>query len=253
MKRPSYRIALFCVCLSLASTALHVQASEGVTPWSGKIGLGLIATGGNSETSTFNADLGLNYDQGIWHNAFATSALLARAETTDDAGATQKDTTSERYAVSLRSALDFTDNDYVFGLLEFEKDLFGGVRERTAETLGYGRRLLNSDQQKLDMELGAGARQLLPQGAGAQRESEVIGRAGLVYSWKISDTSRFGQKITVDSGDSNTATESVSELKLAVIGGVFANLSFTWKNNSQVPDGTQNTDTTSAVSLSYEF
>lgn len=265
MNCSSYRIPLFSACLLGLSLAgpVHGQQPEqeqdsdvaqpAVGEWGGKVALGAIATGGNSETSTFNAEFGLSYDRGIWHNAFAASALQARAETTDASGVMQKDTTSERYQASLRSALDFSEHDYVFGLLEFEKDLFGGVRERSVQTVGYGRRLIKSESQQLDLELGAGARQLLAQETDAQRESELIGRGGLVYAWQLSESSRFGQKITVESGDANTSSESVTELKMAVIGGVFANLSFTWKNNSQVPAGTQNTDTISSVSLSYEF
>ena len=260
MSLSSYRIAFVLAGLFTVGVAAPVWAqdnadasSDVVGKWGGKIGLGAIATGGNSESSTLQADLGLNYDKGIWHNAFAASALQAQAETEDAAGVVEKNTTSERYAASLRSALDFSDNNYVFVLFEYEKDLFAGVRERSAETLGYGRRLLNSEKQKLDVELGAGARQLLAQGEDQQRQSEVIGRAGLNYTLQLSETSRFAQKLTVESGDANTATESVSELRLAVIGGVFAKLGFTWKNNSEVPEGSKNVDTISSVSLSWEF
>ncbi len=81
----------------------------------------------------------------------------------------------------------------------------------------------------------------------------MVGRAGLIYAWQISETSRFAQTLTTEYGDTNTYTESLSELKLSVIGGVFANLAFTVKHNSNVPADTEQTDTISAVSLSYEY
>ncbi|MGJ8669880.1 MAG: DUF481 domain-containing protein [Oceanococcus sp.] len=227
--------------------------SAAAAVWGGKIGLGAIASSGNSEAGTFQADLGLSYEHGIWHNAFTTKALHARSETTDASGVVQKDTTSERYSASLRSALDFSEDNYVFALVEYEKDLFAGVRERSVQTLGYGRRLLNTETQNFDVEVGAGARQSLAQGVGERRESEIIARGGLNYVWKITETSHFTQKITVESGDANTSTESVTELKLAVIGGVYANLGFTWKHNSDVPIDSENVDTISSVSMSWEF
>lgn len=240
--------AVFALCASL-----HSVGAVAESPWGGKIAVGAIAASGNSETSTFNFEFGLSYDKEVWHNALKASAMQARSETEDDAGNIEKRTTSERYVVGMRSALDFTDNDYLFLQLDFEKDLFGGVRERTAQTLGYGRRVINGESHKLDLELGAGARQTLAQEDGARRESEVVGRAGLIYAWQISETSRFAQTLTTEYGDTNTYTESLSELKLSVIGGVFANLAFTVKHNSNVPADTEQTDTISSVSLSYEY
>lgn len=254
MKFASYLIP---AALVAGLAAPMVSAEEAPEPeagsWGGKIALGAIATGGNSETSTLNGEFGLSYARGIWHNAFSASAIKARAETTDDAGVTTTNTSSERYSASLRSALDFTEFDYLFALLEYEKDLFAGVRERSVQSIGYGRRVIKADAHALDLELGVGARQILAQEAGAQRESELITRAGMSYVWQISETSRFSQRISVEAGDANTYTESFSELKLAVIGGLFANLGFSWKNNSQVPAGSENVDTVTSVSLSYEY
>ena len=252
MNRTVYpmRVAAIALGVSVVSSPLAAIADS---PFSGKVAVGAIAASGNSESSTFNFEFGLNYDKDVWHNALKASAMQARSSTEDDAGNSSKQTTSELYAVTLRSALDFTENDYVFAQLGFEKDLFGAVRERTTQTLGYGRRVLNDDAHKLDLELGAGARQSLAQEEGARRESEVVGRAGFVYAWQFSETSRFAQSVTAEYGDSNTYTESLSELKLSVIGGVFANLAFTVKHNSDVPADTEQTDTISSVSLSYEY
>ena len=45
----------------------------------------------------------------------------------------------------------------------------------------------------------------------------------------------------------------MTELKLSVVGNLFASLSYTIKNNSEVPAGTEQTDTFAAVNLSYAF
>lgn len=239
------KVALFCL-ISLPAAA----SDDG---FSGKVAVGAIATGGNSKTSTFNVDLGLGYDSGVWHNSIRARALAARSEVEQVGGGVESRTTSERYIVGMRSALDFSEFNYVVAQVDYEKDLFGGVRERIAETLGYGRRLISNEIHKLDAELGAGARQQTAQDPAAQRESELVFRGSLRYAWTMSETSSFLQELSAESGDSNTYSEATSTLKLAVLGGVFANLGFTAKNNSQVPAGTENTDTISSVSLSYEF
>ena len=45
----------------------------------------------------------------------------------------------------------------------------------------------------------------------------------------------------------------MNELKFAMIGSVSAVVGFTARNNSDVPPGTEKTDTFTSVSLSYAF
>ncbi len=85
------------------------------------------------------------------------------------------------------------------------------------------------------------------------REDDAIGRAFGKYQWALSETSTFIQTLKVESGAENTFTESVTELKLSVVGNLFAALSYTVKHNSDVPADTKKTDTFSAVNLSYAF
>lgn len=223
--------------LILLSCAAHAG------DWKGEAGAGLLTTSGNSETQSINGRFLLDYAERRWKNHFNATAL----NNGDEEG-----TTAERYTVGDKLDYDFTERDYLFGAVDYEKDLFGGFRQRTAETAGYGRHILIGPVHRLDAEIGAGARQTEEQDTGA-RESEAIGRVGGRYQWTISETSAFSQSLKVESGASNTYTEAVSELKLAVIGNLFAAVSFTARNNSEVPPDTKTTDTFTAISLSYAF
>lgn len=232
------RVAALTGCaLALGAATAHAQ------PWSGDVAAGFLATSGNSETRSLNGKLAIGYAQERWKNAFLATALSS---------SDNDSTTAERYTVGNKLDYNFTEHDYLFGALEWEKDLFGGVRERTSETVGYGRRVLTGPVHALDLEVGAGARQTKAAVTG-EREEDLIGRAAGKYVWTISDTSSFSQTLKVESGDSNTFTESVSELKLAIVGNLHALLSYTIRNNSDVPAGTEKTDTFTAVNLAYSF
>jgi putative salt-induced outer membrane protein len=222
---------------------LSVPAVASAGDWSGEAAAGYLATSGNAETSSLNAKFGLNYLAGPWKNA-----LLASAVSSSDEGSS----TAERYFVGNKLDYGFTERDYVFLALEFEKDLFGGIRQRTSETVGYGRHLLLGPVHKLDAEIGAGVRQTEEQLTGDTHD-DVIGRGALTYGWKISDSSAFAQLLKTESGESNTYVESVSELKLTIIGSLAAALSYTVKHNTDVPAGTEKTDTFTAVNLAYGF
>jgi putative salt-induced outer membrane protein len=140
----------------------------------------------------------------------------------------------------------------VFASLDWEKDLFGGIRERTSETLGYGRHVLVGPTHLLDLEIGAGARQSKANITG-EREQDLIFRGSALYALKLTETSGFRQALKVESGESNTFGEALSELKLAIVGNLFASLSYTLRHNTDVPEGTDRTDSFTAVNLSYGF
>ncbi|HEY1075979.1 MAG TPA: DUF481 domain-containing protein [Fontimonas sp.] len=229
-----HRSLLLLACLAAAPA----QAQ-----WANEVSLGYLASSGNTETETLNGKLGLVYKTAQWTNTFVGLAAYSTE---------QEETTAERYAASDKFDWNLSEVDYLFAAVDWEKDLFGGIRERTTETVGYGRHVLTGPVHLLDLEVGAGARQSELNDT-RENEDDVIGRLLGKYQWTISETSQFAQAVKVESGEFNTYIESVSELKLAIVGDLFAALSYTVKHNSEVPDTADKTDTYTAVSLAYTF
>lgn len=233
------------IVITLAMLALpfaSMAAEEDQGPWSGKAGLGYLATSGNSDNTSLNAMFRLAYDLNSWHHQFGAQAV---GNVTNDV------TTAERYQASVKSKYDFTEHDYIFGLVSWEKDRFSGYREQTSETIGYGRRLLNSDTQILNLELGVGAKQA--DLADGSRETGTIARLGADYLWKFSEFGEFTQLLAVESGSGNTYIESVTAISARLLESLSLGISYTIKNNSDVPAGLEKTDTFTAVNLEYSF
>ena len=166
--------------------------------------------------------------------------------------ATEDDvTTAEAYEAGWKSERSFSEHNYMFGQLSWRKDRFSGYDQQFAQVVGYGRRILDGEKHKLNAEIGGGARQ--SDLADGTQEDETIVRGALDYSWQISENSAFGQLIAVESGSENTYTESVTKLSASLIGNLALVASYTIKNNSEVPVGTENTDKFTAISLEYTF
>lgn len=210
---------------------------------SGETSVGYLDTGGNAETTSLNTKLLLEYAAGRWKNGFQVSAVNTGDEL---------QTTAERYSISDKLDYNLSEKNYIFGVVEYEKDLFGGTRERTSEAVGYGRHILTGPVHTLDAELGAGARQTRANVTG-EENADAIGRATSIYQWAISDTARFLQSIKVESGETNTFSESVTELKLSIIGNLAAVLGYNLRHNSNVPPTTEKLDRTASVTLTYGF
>lgn len=228
----------FVVC------ALMLPVAAWAGHFKGHVEAGYQASSGNSDTSALNAKASVTYTQGNW-----TDSLKGSANSASQSGAS----TAERYTAQGKSEYSFTKNNYVYGQLDYLKDLFGSIRERTSETLGYGRRLLNTPVQTLDAEVGAGLSQSQEQKPSLARHNDVIGQVGLDYQYNITKTSQFEQTVTVQSGSANTFMESETSLRLAIVKNLFAKLSYTVDHNTTTVDNLAKTDTYTAISLSYEF
>jgi len=223
-------------------------------PWTGEASIGLVVTTGNSESETFNAKGEVVYQSKIWRNTLNGTAIKTQAT---NATTGEEEKTGERYLVGNKTDFNFDERNYAFLALEFEKDLFGPTRERTSETAGYGRKLLIGPTHTLEAEIGAGARQTLAQETvdepDPERESEAIGRGRVAYKWNFSETSYFTETAKVESGDTNTFVESITELRVTLIGKLFAVTSYTVRTNSEVPEGARKTDTITAFNLGWTF
>lgn len=237
MKKCRY---LLFVCLTC--NALAQNESDPPDPIEGKVSLGYLATSGNTDSTNANAAFNLIYRRPVWSHEFDLTAISA-----DNSGVT----TAEAYTAGYVGRRDFGDVNYLFTAFDWQRDRFSAYDEQISETVGYGRRLVMSAAHELNVEIGIGARQATLRDL--TEEDEGIVRGAIDYSWTISETTSFSQDLIVESGSSNTSTESVSELRARIIGDIALVLSFRVKHNSDVLPGTQNTDRFSAISLEYAF
>ncbi len=225
--------------LAVLLLALPLAADAEFT---GKVSFGYQGTSGNSETTSVNGATELVWDYERWKHTVNASALGA-----DESG----NTTAEAYNLGAQSDFSISDVSYLFGRFNWDKDKFSGYDQQTTQTVGYGRKLLDTDTQTWNLEIGAGARQSdLRDGTS---EDETIGRLASDYTYKLSDTSQVAADVGVESGQENTLVQYGVELKSQLIGNLALVASYRVRYNSDVPAGSEKRDTFTAVSLEYGF
>lgn len=237
-------IALLSGLTALSTTTLAQggPAAEEAGPWSGKAALGFLATSGNTDSSSLNSQFAVGYEHGNWQHLLDATAIKADEN---------NESTAEAYKVGWKSEFNISEHDFLFGRLTWRKDLFSGYDQQFSQTVGYGRRLIETEKHHLSAEIGFGARQAdLSDGTS---EDGFIGRGGMLYRWQLTDTSQFTQELSIESGDTNTYTESITALRTRLLGEFALVASYTIKNNSDVPVATEKTDTYTALSIEYAF
>jgi putative salt-induced outer membrane protein len=228
--------------LGLLGGLAHGQATT-PDPLAGKAALGYLATSGNTQSTNANAQLELEYDPASpWSYHFDLSAVGA---------SNANQATAEAYSFSHKAQRNFSEHNYLFTSLNWQRDRFSGYRQQLSEAVGYGRRLLDSERQMLSIEAGLGAKQATL--VDDTEQDQGIVRSALSYLLNISETASFSQRLAIESGPDNIYSEAVSKLSARIIGDISVSFSYTIKNNSTVPANVKNRDTFTSLALEYSF
>lgn len=236
-------IMMLCGALAgplAAQQRANQQEDEGGV--SGKAGLGYLATSGNTESTNANASFELEYERPAWTHEFGLSAVTA---TRDEV------TTAEAYTGTYEARRDWDERTYLFTALDWRRDRFSGFDQQMSETVGYGRRLVNTERHALNVEGGVGARQT-ERGTGLEQD-DPIARVSLDYTLAVNDTTDFTQDIVSESGSTNTSIESVSALSVRLFGDIALSVSHRIRYNSDVEPEAVATDRFTSISLEYAF
>ena len=233
---------LLASVLLFSSQALMATEPAKTPEWKASAELGYVSTTGNTETDTLNAKASASTEREKWRHKLELTAL-----NTSDAGGT----TAEKYTVMGQSDYLLKAPNYLFANINHEKDRFSGYEYQTSENVGYGRRVIDDATLKMDLEIGPGARQSKVDNAGSENEATL--RAALKLDWDVSKTSKFNEVLTVESGEDITVTKSVSSLASQIEGNLSMKITYTYKETSEVPAGSDDTDTETAITLVYTF
>jgi putative salt-induced outer membrane protein len=236
---------LVAAALALGSF-VHVAAAAEEEPevgLNGAVNFGFAEARGNTDTLSITGDTTVQYVTGGPWVHDGRFLFVTRQES----GAT----TEERYEARGTANYYWTEDDYFFGRVDWRKDNFGGVREEWVPSVGYGRVLIRSERHDLRGEVGAGYRSA-DLSDGTSEEGALVS-GGLRYRWQISDTAEFFQNALVQSSSDNTYVESETGLRTLIVGALSARISYLVRHNTDVPDGTRNSDFFTNIGLEYKF
>jgi len=228
--------------------AATVQAQDEETTekrtWEGKGEFGLVATTGNTESTSVNLKLEFIFNARRWRHRFSASALATSEDGIQD---------NERYTVEIQSDRSLSEKSYLFTALRWDADKFGAYDPQQTLTAGYGRELMKSEKHLLKGEIGAGYRRLEETVSG-NSSSEPIARFLLDDTWKVFPSTSWTNRLLIESGSDNTFTQFNTGIQVAMTTRFALKLGFEVRNNTKIPPGdSEETDTTTTANLVYNF
>ena len=251
-------LVLGVVC-ALAGAPLFAEDVETVEEeqeptWKGSLGLAWVGTSGNTDTSSFGLDFGLERKPDPWGLTF-----VARGTRADDSG--QK--TAENYLLSARAVRSLAERWEAFGGLAWARDPFAGYDSQTVAAVGATYKAVESERHVLAFDGGltyTWEDQISPVAPAPTLVTDSIsfagGLVGLSWDWQIGKNSKLTERLVYlpnfdDSGDwrlnSMTAIEADINEWLALRFG------YDIRHRNQPIGDAEKTDTTSTASVVFNF
>jgi putative salt-induced outer membrane protein YdiY len=257
----------YALTLGLLAMSVSALAEEEKSNRSTDLEFGLIATSGNTETTTLKAKLDLRHDFERYKNQFILEGLYSenQVEIEEDGDTrTENQTTAERFGLSNKTDYKLgKEHQSLFGYVSYEEDQFSGFEYQASFAVGYEDRFFTKDNSYWSYSVGPGmlfneTEDTVVDGETVSGESNSTGiiRLATEYVYEFSDNAKFTQTLSSDvpfESDQNQRTRSVSSLTANLMEGLALKASLTVDNNSEVPAGRESTDTQTAVTIVYSF
>lgn len=231
----------FAVPFVLLITAL--ASTPALAQLSGEGDLAISRSDGNTESSSLSAGLSLVYQQDRWQHKGSLDAYSASQE---------GDQTAESYQLKLNSHYEFSERAYAFGDGRYLNDRFSAYDYQATLAFGMGRTFVDNGTTLLEAETGLGYRISDPAG-NEEEDSAAIVLAQATFNHQLTETTAFTSDYRVETGSDNTHIQADLGLKVAIVDSLAVRLAYVVKHNTQVPAGTENTDTLTTVGLNYSF
>lgn len=208
--------------------------------WTGAGQLGASVSTGNSETKSLTIGLNLQRDGLNWrHRADALVDIVD-----NDGGADQ-----ERILAGYQIDYKFSGRLYAWGRFEYERNREAGIQRRFAESAGLGWRAIDGSRVKWDLEAGPALRQTK---FVTFSENSFAARGASRFLWALSDTTAFTNDTAVFV-DGAASISNTAALTSKLFGALSTRLSFNLAWEEEPPLGLEKLDTTTRITLVYDF
>lgn len=240
---------LFTKTLATTAAALALLAAAPAfaqdNGWSGEASLAGSKTTGNTETTDIGLAFNIRKDGDVWRHTARGSADFGRVS-----GVNNK----ERFTLGYQLDRDINDRLYVFGNADWYKDDFGAFQTGYYLGTGLGYKVILPDPIQWDVEAGLGFRSqetqdtvLVP----SVTEDELAFRGASKFKWALNENVSLYNNSEVLSASSDTYLWNETGITATLMGNLAARASFRLDHHTDVPMGTEKTDTITRFGVVY--
>ncbi len=220
--------------LALAALAVFAFQSNALAQdgWAGEASLTASNTTGNTETTDVGLGLKLAKEADVWRHKFDAIA---------DFGEVSGTSTKERYALGYQIDRDLNERTYVYGNADYFNDKFGAFVEGYFVGGGLGYKAILPEPMSWNLEGGLGFRS--QEDTLDVSNDELAARGFSDFDYALNDNVSLYNDTEIIWSDSDTYIWNDVGITAQLMGNLAARLSFRVDHHTDVPVGTEKTDT----------
>jgi putative salt-induced outer membrane protein YdiY len=257
MNKPLFLSALCCIPFISAAE----ETTEDSSPITASAELGLLYKTGNTRSADIKTGFDIKYEEDVWRSILAFDLLSKKTEKTDDLGEDSFETTDQKWTIESKTnyTLDTNSKNYIYGDIAYEDNRFSGFENQSSISVGWGREWYKTEKASLFADIGPGYKRDVTRPTGdadSETFSDFIIQAQALYLHKINEHVEFKQilsaKYAPKSGE-NSIYKAESSITTKMMDALALKFSVIIDHNTEVEEGTERTDTQTAVTLVYSF
>ncbi|MDP5254309.1 MULTISPECIES: YdiY family protein [unclassified Vibrio] len=214
--------------------------------------IGFQANTGNTDSRTFNTRLSAEYTEG----RYRSSGLLKFYNLYED-GDESKRRSNYEFQLDYKTGV----RTYRYGSFDGTDSQYTAYYQDYTISAGFGYQLQNTENWRLEWELGPGYRYQKPNLDEIDDDDivfettvkEPIVRTQLTSQWQALKSVSLENIVTVIAGGSNTRVENEFNITNKITEGIAVKISHNLTFHNKVPSGLDKTDTTTNVNLLFSF
>jgi putative salt-induced outer membrane protein len=209
----------------------------------GRAELGGYMSSGNSDNFGATGVLDLSREGFRWRHKLRLQLDYQKANNV---------TSREYYLAAYEPNYKVDDRLYIYGSTQYESDRFVGYYNRYSASAGAGYSAIKRPRITLDVELGPAFRHT--NFTDETLESNLAARGSIDFDWRLSRSLTLRQDASAYIvAKANSTASSTTALDAKLLGPLSAQFSYAVRYESNPPEGSVTTDTTTRASLVYSF
>jgi len=243
--------ALFASAILIASASTaQAQLLDG---WSGEASLAGSKTTGNTDTTDLGLGLKLQKETDQWRHKFKALA---------DLGKVSGETNKRNYSLGYQIDRDLNERLYIYGNADYYSNDFGPFKQGYFAGTGVGYKAILPEPLSWNLESGLGYRSQKsrivdndiltnPLGLASDRENELAIRGFSDLDWVLNENVSAYNDTEIIWSSSDTYIWNEVGITATLAGNLAARASFRIDTHSDVPVGTEKTDTITRFGIVY--
>ncbi len=228
------------------------QAEAFVPVWKAKAELGVVNTSGNTQTSSTNGKINVQYEAEKWRQEFRLEVLKSESQLLDENNQRYTQKTADRSYFLSQTNYKNSEKSYSFVSVDYADETFTSYDYIGNALIGYGYSFVKNKNNEFQAEVSAGKRRY--QGRDEiEAEQETVSRLAEKWSYRLTESTKLNQELSATFGKEFDVYNFLLAVNVNINSSLAISLGYEAQHTTVVEASLEKTDAKTTINLVYNF